>query len=93
MEQLTDILNSNIGLFSNRDEVDVYKKIKDEIWEETQGPHGREKKQAYNYFHHVFSDTPALGGMPVSGTQMIKRHVRGTAESNKIKLKPLKMQL
>lgn len=91
MEQLTDVLNSNIGLFSRRDEVDVYKKIKEEIWEETAGPNGREKKQAYNYFHHVFSETPALGGMPVEGTQLIKQHIRH--DGKRVKLKPLKMKL
>lgn len=91
MEQLTDVLNSNIGVFSRRDDVEVYKKIKEEIWEETAGPNGREKKQAYHYFHHVFSETPALGGAAVAGTQLIKRHIR--ADAAKVKLKPLKIKM
>ena len=31
MEQLTDVLNSNIGMFTQKDDVDIYNKVKNEI--------------------------------------------------------------
>jgi len=50
MENLTDVLNSNIGVFTRKDDLEVYKAVKNELAEQDD----QERKQSYGYFNEVF---------------------------------------